>query len=334
MSKAYDPIAPWFLAAEGLGEFIGIRFGQIAPGKTEPDWTFLRHAEFDGIGGLAEILRRKGAVIDGLPQIKHPAGPSVVPLLKMAPNFVLPRYRVQLKPLEQNGVIKQTHPLGPPPAVAWHVFHEDDTARVRAHSKRAGVTVNTFLLKCLNAAVRPSLQDQAAAVPWMIPVNLRGKVVRDRDTANYSSYISVTVQQDESLHSIHKKIREALDRRDHWGNWLAYDLGRLAPHGVKKFLLAKELATSKWNLGGFSNLGDWDPGKQIREPACLGDWLFSPPVLRFQRIGAGCMTFQNRLSLLIQVHPELTKNVAVPRGWVQNWVGTITEALADGRRTI
>lgn len=328
--KAYDPIAPWFLAAEALGEYIGIRFGQILPGKTEPEWTFLRHAEYDGIGGLADILRRRGAVVESLPQIKHPAAPSIVPLLKMGPKFVLPRYRVKLKPLEQNGTPVQSTQVGPPTAVAWHVFDESATAQVRQWCRRSGITVNTFLLRHLNAAVRPFLQDHSAAVPWMIPVNLRGKVVRDRDTANYSSYISVLVQPDEALQSIHKKVHAALDRRDHWGNWLAYDLGRLAPHGMKKFLLAHELATSQWNIGGFSNLGEWDPDKQIRQPSCLGDWLFCPPVLRFQKIGAGCMTFQNRLSLLIQAHPELTTSPAAPCAWVRNWVDEINQALARG----
>ncbi|HSY19995.1 MAG TPA: hypothetical protein VK815_16745, partial [Candidatus Acidoferrales bacterium] len=84
-AKTFDPIAPWFVAAEALGEYIGIRFGRIAPGKTEPEWIFLRHAEFDGVGGLADIFRRRGATVATLPQIKHPAEPSLLPLLKMAP---------------------------------------------------------------------------------------------------------------------------------------------------------------------------------------------------------------------------------------------------------
>src|ERR1043166_6543225 len=31
-----DPIAPWFIAAEELGEFIGIRFGRVPPEGTPP----------------------------------------------------------------------------------------------------------------------------------------------------------------------------------------------------------------------------------------------------------------------------------------------------------
>jgi len=326
MSKTFDPIAPWFVAAEALGECIGIRFGRIAPGKTEPEWIFLRHAEFDGVGGLADILRRRGATMEELPQIKHPAAPSLLPLLKMTPKFALPRYRVKWQPFEQKGGPESA--AQPPTAVAWHVFDEAATVQLRQGSRQAGVTVNTFLLQHLTGAIRPFLKDKSAAVPWMIPVNLRGKIVRDSDTANYSSFVSVRVKVDEPITELHEKIHAALDRREHWANWFAYDLGRVTTHGIRKFLIKHELATSTWNIGAFSNLGEWDPQKLIRQPDCVGDWVFCPPVLRFQRLGAGCITFQNRLTILIQAHPELTTDPAVPVAWVRNWVEGINRALA------
>jgi hypothetical protein len=324
--KAYDPIAPWFIAAEALDEFIGIRFGRIAPGQSEPEWTFLRHAEFDGIGGFAKILRERGVRLETLPQTKHAAPPSVAPLLKMLPKFLLPHQRVAWKAFSKNQT--RSNNSTPPPAVAWHVFDEATTLQIRKFSRQAGITLNTFLLKHLTTAIRPFLQNESATVPWMIPINLRGKVVRDRDTANYSSYISVKVQPQETGAATHKKIYAALERGEHWGNWYAYELGRLNTHGIKKFLIAKEWATSQWNIGGFSNLGDWDPEKKIAQADCVGDWLFSPPVLRFQKIGAGCVTFQNRLSLLIQAHPELTSTAEAPKSWMQNWVAAINAELS------
>jgi hypothetical protein len=324
-----DPIAPWFLAAEDLGEFIGIRFGHIATGETEPKWTFLRHAEFDGIGGFVELLRQRGANPGRLPKIKHPGNPSKLPLLKMGPKFLLPHQRVKWLPLEQNGEVSNNST--PPPAVGWHVFDERATLSMRKAVRQTGATLNSFLLMCLTRAIRPSLQIPTSPVPWMIPVNLRGKVIRDRETANYSSYVSVKVRTGETVRDIHRNIYTALDRGDHWANWFAYSLGCFTTHGLRKLLIANELATSQWNLGGFSNLGDWDPEKQIKEPQSLGDWLFCPPVLRFQRIGAGCCTFQNRLSLVIQAHPELTTSSSVPRKWIENWVNEINLALADNQ---
>src|SRR5439155_24092823 len=89
--KATDAISPWFIAAEELGEYIGIRFGRVPPGTADPEWIFLRHTDFDGIGGLAEILRRRGAELDRLLQIKYPASPSWRAVVRSLPKYFRPR---------------------------------------------------------------------------------------------------------------------------------------------------------------------------------------------------------------------------------------------------
>ena len=326
-ANEYDPINPWFIAAEDMDEYIGIRFGRIAPGKTDPEWSFMRHTDFDGIGGFADILRRNGVTLGRLPQIKHPAPPSALSLLRLAPKFLQPRGRVKWLPQEKKTASRKS---SPPVAVAWHVFDEAATLQMRRVCRKAGVTVNSFLLKNLTKAVRPFLEDQASVIPWMIPVNLRGKITRSSDTANYSSYIGVKVRSYETVYDIHQHIYEALGRKEHWANWYAYQMGRFTTHGLRKFLIAKELAMSQWNLGSFSNLGNWDSEKEITQAGCQGKWLFCPPVLRCQLIGAGCVTFQNQLSLMIQAHPELTTDSTICNGWMQNWVKEIELDLASG----
>jgi hypothetical protein len=322
-----DPISPWFIAAEQLGEFIGIRFGRVPPGATEPEWFFLRHTDFDGIGGLAELLRQRGAELPRLAQIKHPARPSWLWLLRMLPKFLKPRQRVAWGPLERGPVLDTS--AQPPPAVAWHIFDEVATTQIRRVCRKAGFTVNSFLLKHLTKAIRPFLLHESAVVPWMVPVNVRGKVTRERDTANYTTYVGVKVRSYETVQDIHRNIYAALGRGEHWANWYGYYSGRLMTIGMQRFLLAKGLAMSQWNLGGFSNLGDWDPERRITRAECLGAWLFCPPVLRCQLVGAGVVTFQNQLTLTIQAHPELTTSPAVPRAWVTNWVKEIKMDLVS-----
>jgi len=322
-----DPITPWFIAAEELGEYIGIRFGHVSPGETEAQWTFLRHTDFDGIGGLADLLRQRGAEIAQLPQIKHPASPSRIALLKSSLKALGPRRRVKWAPLERGPVMRDT--AQPPPAVAWHLFEESATTQIRRVCRKTEVTVNSFLLKHLTKAIRPFLEDHSAVIPWMIPVNLRGRVSRDRDTENHSSYVGVRVQSFETVHDVHKKIYAALGRAEHWASWDAYKLGRFLGAGLRRYLVATERCMPQWNLGGFSNLGDWDSEKKITNPQCAGGWLFSPPVLRCQLIGAGCVTFQNRLSLTIQAHPDLTTSPSVPKRWVQDWVKEIEMDLSS-----
>ena len=307
--------------------YIGIRFGRIAPGKTEPEWFFIPHKECDGIGGFAQLLRQRGAILPRLPGVKHPANPSMTAVLRALPKYLKPRHKLKWLTMESKDRVDSRGT--PPPAVAWHVFSEDESTQIRHVCRNAGYTVNSFLLKHLTKAIRPSLQDDSAVVPWMVPVNLRGKVVRDRDTSNFSSYVSVNVRSYETVYDIHRQIYEALGRGEHWANWYGYQLGRFTTAGMRRLLVDTGLAMPQWHIGGFSNLGNWDMDKEITGPDALGSWLFSPPVLRCQHIGAGCVTFQNRLSLTVHLHPEATTDPAVPRGWVQAWVKEIEIDIAS-----
>lgn len=325
--KATDPISSWFIAAEELGECIGIRFGRVPPGATEPEWIFLRHADFDGIGGFAEILRQRGAKLNRLPHIKHPASPSLLSILRTFPKYLTPRRRVEWGLLDRGPEVEAGSQ--PPVAVAWHVFDEPTTTQIRRVCRKGAFTVNSFLLKHLTKAVRPFLEEESSVIPWMIPVNMRGKVARERDTANHTSYVGIKVRSYERVCDIHHSIYSALARGEHWANWYAYQLGRFITAGMQKYLIAKGRVMSQWNLGSFSNLGDWDPEKKIKQPGCEGGWLFCPPVLRCQLVGAGCVKFQNCLSLTIQAHPDLTTNPEVPKAWLQGWINEIDMDLVS-----
>jgi hypothetical protein len=325
--EAYDPIKSWFLAAEEMGEYIGIRFGHIAPDETEPEWIFLRHTDFDGIGGFADILRKRGAKLPKLAQIKYPSDPSWLPLIKSLPKMMLPR-----RPLKWGLPPSQTAlstNAKPPPAVAWHVFSEAETTQVRRACRKGAFTVNSFLLKHLCKAIRTCLKDESSVIPWMVPVNLRGKVERDRDTANFSSYVGVSIRSYETVRDVHRNIYAALGRSEHWANWYAYKTGRGIGNGMKKKLIASGRAMAESYLGAFSNLGDWDAEKKITQPECEGGWLFSPPVLRCQLVGAGCVTFQGRLSLTVHAHPELTTDPQIAQGWISDWVKEIEMDLSS-----
>jgi NRPS condensation-like uncharacterized protein len=319
--EATDPIAAWFVAVQRLGDYIGIRFGRVPDGANAPEWVFLPHTHVGGIGGLAEILRRRGAKLDRLPQIKHPLAPSRSAVLRAIPKYLARRQRVKWARLEQGD--EPGDSSQPPRAVAWHVFDEGATTQIRRVCRRTGVTVNSFLLKHLTKAIRPFLEDQSSVVPWMIPINIRGKVDRGRDTDVHTSYVGVKVRSYETLHDIHRNVYAALNTGEHWANWRMYMLGRYTTARMRSFIVAKELGTSQWNLGSFSNLGDWDPEKRITVPDCQGAWLFCPPVFKCQLVAAGCVTFQNRLSLTMQAHCSLTTNPAVTEAWIRNWVKEI-----------
>ncbi len=309
---ATDLISSWFLAAEELGEYIGIRFGWMPPGATEPQWTFLRHAEVDGIGGLAEILRSNGAALPRLPQIQHPAPPSLGACLRTWPKYLKPHRRVEWIPLEQGPKLEAGKP---PAAVAWHVFDENTTLQIRRVCRKSSVTVNSFLLRHLTKAIRPFLQDQSSIVPWMIPVNLRGRVSRDPDSSNHSSYVGVRIRSYETVHDVHRNIYASLASGEHWANWYAYQSKRFLTRGMQRALIRSGKCISQWNLGDFSNLGDWDPDKEIQNPRSQGTFLFCPPRAADADAGRRLRHFSIAHGpFCLQAHPELTTNSQSSRG--------------------
>jgi hypothetical protein len=213
--------------------------------------------------------------------------------------------------------------------LAWHVFDERATVQIRRACRRQSLSVNAFLLAHLTRAIRPCLLDEASLVSWMIPVNMRGKVSRHRDTANHSSFIRLAAGPQESTQQLHQAIDRALARAEHWANWYLLGAGRFLGMGARKALLRAELGPGQRNAGAFANLGDWDADKQFMQTACAGPWLFCPAVLRSRPLGAGVVTFQNRLSLGLQIHPALTTSSNMLWVWIRDWVKEIQMDLAS-----
>ncbi|MBN2811823.1 MAG: hypothetical protein JXP39_08015 [Spirochaetales bacterium] len=318
---ARDFIKPWFDASEELGDFIGIRFGRIPPESTEPEWMFKSHAEYDGIGGLADILRSKGAGIETLPENTHPAMPSWKPFFAMAHEYLLPRQRVRIA--ESRRSAGKAHPQKAPQAAAWHVFSREETARIQKASKKHDITVNSFLFAHLNAAVFPDIPGEHDSIPWMIPVNLRGKTARPKDTDNHASFVRAEISRSDDMQAVHRKIYAELEKGAHWGNWKAYSATRMLPQAARKTLIRGDRITSKWLFGAFSNLGEWNSGGELSVSETDGDWLFAPPAVSFFKAAAGCITWNGKLSLCMNLHPEISTDPLFARSWIDRWVESI-----------
>jgi hypothetical protein len=329
----HDVIRPWFEASEALSDFIGIRFGRIAPSSSEPEWFYRSHSSFDGIGGFADILRSRGVALSSLPSTPHAVDPSWRHFARSVPEYLQPRRRVSWKaPFART---RGADVDRPPEAVSWRVFDRETSSLIRRRCHTSGYTVNSFLLMHLSQAIFPSLSEGDSSMPWMIPVNLRGKVMRSGDTENHSSFVRVAVGREDSSSDVHGKVYSTIARGAHWANWLAYSYGRVLSDRARRAMVRSERATSQWVIGAFSNLGVWDPLGEFEGRDIDGDWLFMPPALRFFKIGAGCITYRGRMSLAMHLHPELSVDSADAARWVAAWVSSIERdigAEGAGRR--
>lgn len=322
-----DPIRPWFEALESLGDYTTFRFGHVAPGAEEPRWHEFPHKLYDGIGGFAHMLREADLEIPALQVNRHPSEPSWWPFLRALPAVMGPRRRLKWRELE-TGPELPPGPL-PDPVISWHVFEEEESTAIRTLAREAGVTINSYLLKHLDNTLREEIEDHAADIPWMVPVNLRGKIDRGRDTENHSSYLAIRISPKETVRDLHQDIYRRLDRGEHWIAWKGYTATRFLPQALKRLALKTDRAMTQWNLGLFTNLGVWDPDKTITDEDYRGAWVVLATVLRSQMVGAACITFQGRLSISLQVHPELTTSPAVPKRWMKGWLERIKGDLAS-----
>lgn len=315
-NHAQNAASQWFKATESLGDYMGIRYGRISHVFNEPEWFHISHIECDGIGGFARLLRQQGATIDQLPSNKNQCHGVIRPLWKLWRNS-----RKASPCAQRSDWLRGQQPQnGPPQDLAWHLFSEEKTSHLLAVCRNQQVTVNSLLLKHLDASIRPELDLNKARLPWLIPINLRSADTVADDTANQVSGVEVTIAPDDSVIEVHQQILKRLADGEHRANFLLMNLGKFLSHERKMRILARSRAKQTGNIGSFSNLGSWDPQKQINSDDA---WLFCPPLVTGQRLSAGCVTFQNRLSLMLQAHPDPSGSPELTRCWMQRWVARI-----------
>ncbi|MEJ6581343.1 MAG: hypothetical protein QNL68_16280 [Akkermansiaceae bacterium] len=315
-----DVIRPWFEALEELDEFIGIRFGHQPPDALKPDWQFISHNEVDGIGGFARILRQRGTTLEQLPTLTHPQAFGPTALLNAIPGVFRSRQPLTWKGGVEGSPSSRTQA---PVAVAWYAFSAEETRKIREASRSLSVTVNSLLLRHLDSTIRSGLADSRQSLFWMIPVNLRGAVTRANDEENHSSYITARIEATDDTPRIHREVHRKLAMGQHMLTWKTYSVGRVLSPAFKKKIIRMNRAMAEPCIGAFSNLGQWDGDEKMTGNELAGNWFFSPPVLKFQTVSAGCMTFQNRLTLTLQVHPEISSDPEFTDRRIDQWVSTI-----------
>ncbi len=292
---------------------MGIRYGRVPQGSDEVEWHFVSHIECDGIGGLGRLLRELGIGIAKLPETKHPCRGVIAPLWNLWRDS-----RKAVKCAVRADWLSLGCGTRIPEAVAWHLFTADETLEMVNRCRALGVTVNSFLLKHLDHAVRPGIAEPKARIRWLVPVNMRGDIEYDDDTANHVSCVETCIAPDDSIEAIQFDIIRRLKRGEHRANHLLFMAGGLLSHEGKVDLLGKERAKGNGNIGSFSNLGAWE----VNDAAGDG-WVFCPPVVSGQLLGAGCVTLQGRLGMAVQSHSSAP---AVVEGWMVHWLDLIRSA--------
>jgi hypothetical protein len=289
---------------------MGIHFGRILKKTVEVEWFQVSHCECDGIGGLTRLLREHGAKIPKLPETKHPCRGIFSPLWKLFRN------RDKGGDCAVRSDWLPTNPLKSHTTedIKWHLFTKEETQAIISKCRELQVTVNSYLLQCLDQTIRPEILSPQKKITWMVPVNLRGDIHYNDDTQNHVSCVEVRISKNDTAQSIHRQILQRLERGEQRANYLLLTIGGILSHQAKVNFLIKDRLKPTGNIGAFSNLGVWN----IEEETPEEGWIFCPPIVTGQLLGAGCVTFNGRLGIATQGNSDTSSASQRMDRWIEN----------------
>jgi hypothetical protein len=316
-----DLVGEWFSALEAEGESFTFRLGRYRREMPEPEWYFLPHERYDGLGGLAHVLRTQRQTQIDLPRSSE-RPPSRLSKFLAALSFLFRRRSRPMRFCDADPSFEpRTAAEVAPSALAWTLFSGAETEHVREAARRRRVSLNAWLLWALSRSSVPWLVPNTGNFQWIVPVNMRGHTTTPRDTDNTAWTLDVAFESDAGPEQVQAAIGEQLQRKTHWGSWELFKLLRFLSPEALKAIARREMQVPKH--GSFSNLGRLEP--RSASPSSPEEWWMAfNPVLRSRPVGAACLTWCGRLALTLQLHPALSRDPRVAREWVDAWRGSLT----------
>jgi hypothetical protein len=314
-SRRIDWSGLWFRIVEKDGEFIGMRGGRKTQGG-HIDWVFPSHAEYDGLGGFVHILREAFPGRDIQVPVRASRAPS---FLKRAAAFMKLCAHKPVPAAAWKGY--DTNWRGRRPNAgnefATMFFEQDVTRRLNAKARAKGVSLNSLLMHTLARASQSDLE--AGPKLWMMPVNMRGPVKLDRDTANQTGYLQISIADDASLADVQDQLKLALRRRDHWATWAFFNISQLIGFAgiCRVFKFQMKRFQNRPFVGSFSNLGAWKG---------VGDWCVCPLVTLTAPVGVGAIICDGRLALTVEAHASIKRETGWTQSLMDRWTALLQSA--------
>jgi len=301
-----DWVAEWFPILRLHGEFTDIVFGRVSK-QEAPEFFYLDHGHYDGIGGFQQLLAEKEGINLPAPQLKELKSNFLKRILGFILYLLDSRVRhISWNKRQTEGSFKRNHPIP-------LVLGQQETTKLCEVAKQGHSSVTGLLLGTLDKVVRDTLQNSKQKNIWLLPINMRGQVERVDSKTNHASYISIKTLEHEAATHISLKIKMAIERRYHWAAWWGIVLGqKIGIQGMQK-IMAKYYAKKHSWTGTVSNLGIW--GKN--NTPSHGGWFFCPPVTRAHPVALGCVTFSGKMGLCLQIHSSLDIDGSVAQDMAQ-----------------
>lgn len=294
----------------------------------KPHFQYLSHMYYDGIGGLVTIMRENGLIVSELPKIKTMSvlSPSRS-VWELCFDHILNLFCVNRRSANKDKKLVKfelsaTEVTSKRTPFAWHAFSREELEEIKKLCKSENITVNTFLFYHLDKAVRSVSKTPELPMSCLLPVNLRGMVHQHRDTDNHSVTIAIRSEKSDNMRTLHEKIQHKLKNGEHLASWKMYHLTRFLPHFVRVALLQ---GANRSEVFTFSNLGSFrvsTVGNAVDSTDNNADnstWYFCPNVGKRVPITAGCVTVNEKMTLMIRFHDSFPyDSQLLLNKWIKN----------------
>ncbi len=309
----------------GIGD--DIYWGWLNASNNEIEWKTWRHADTDGIGGFANILRPLGFPCDPLPECSESKVPGWFEIIRASRKHPRPT-----APKKVNW--KQTYPVNPNkqllPEVS--VLNRAETEALHATAKKTGVSTGHIVFSAISRVIARNLMKGNDPFYWFFGVNIRGAVNVRNEQFNQASGINILVSPDSDASHWYQQMRLNLKAKSHWATWKMVNIGKYV--GDKGLELIYRLTSGSTQFAGScSNMGNW-PLEDERNPEITDPRLLCAvgPGSPNYPINTSMIGWNGETTLTLKLHPYICPDQALVRTLSEEWKVEVLKQLPEADR--
>lgn len=312
-----------FEIMKDFGECIDIVFvkkDKIDSPQDTDKFYIIPHSKADGISAILNLLEQVfGYTNTSVPTVKKVKKPFFLKRLFLAYKH-LKRQAPQNYTLKQSTSIKRGDPCG----LSYFIFTNEETQKIQNYCLENKISLNALLLNILDRITCEEVLKTHQKRVWMVPVNTRDEDHKKYRIGNHVTTLSIHLNEnsDSSAKSINKQMRDQLKSGIVWGGKIIANSPRFI--GEKRLRKIGENVKSPY-IGLCSNIGNWpNLYDDLQDKNDLTEHIIvSPPATSFCPVALAIMTWNDCLTLSLQLHPSIINDLAKSNIYLEKIISEI-----------
>ena len=311
-SKDYSAIK--FKVSEALGEWMNCLYLKWDY-EGEMQYDFIHHTDSDGASALSKILEKESSQVPTVPIQKKVLKAGFFRKLLLLKKFV-----ALTKPVDIKWQKERMDTTGVASSFFIMRFTQEQTKQLDEIARKKEISSNTLLLWAIDQAASEILLDPGSQRKWVCPINMRINEKQKYGNNSASIIINALLDRNSSTPAqFQEQIRSFLKGQLHWGSQIYSNMARFIGFSgtLRIAKRIKEIGT-----GVFSNMGNWPQDDSILsdDSKNITHRIFVAPSTQVLPIAAGAFTWQDKLTLSLQIHPSLGQSEDRAQDLAQLWL--------------